>query len=53
MMSCGYIWTQLLSVFAMARQKEQFNVRRKLDVCLFGIHKYLSLIDFRTLGEYV
>ena len=53
MMSYGYIWTQLISVFAMAGQKIQFNVRRLLDVCVFGIHKYLSLIDFRTLSEYV
>ena len=47
------IWTQLQSVFAMARLKLQFNVRRSIAVCLFGIRKYLSLIDFRTLGEYV
>ena len=53
MMSYGYIWTQLISVFAMAKRKLQFNVRRLLDVCVFGIHKYLSLIDFRTLSEYV
>ena len=53
MMSCDYIWPKLLYVFAYAKQKKQFNVRKVLDVCLFDIHKYLSLIDFRTLGEYV
>ena len=53
MMSCDYIWTQLISVFAMAKRILQFNVRRLLDVCVFDIHKYLSLIDFRTLSEYV
>ena len=53
MMSCGFVWTQLIYVFVMAKQKLQFNVRKFLDVCLFDIHKYLSLIVFRTLGEYV
>mgnify|MGYP003295844220 CR=1 FL=1 len=53
MMSCDYIWTQLKDVFALAGQKIKIYVRKLLAVCLFGIHKYLSLIDFRTLSEYV
>ena len=53
MMSYDYIWTQPQYVFASARQTEKFNVRKAIDVCLFDIHKYLSLIGFRTLSEYV
>lgn len=53
MMSYDYIWTQPLYVFASAGKTLKIYVRKLLVVCLFGIHKYLSLIVFRTLGEYV
>jgi hypothetical protein len=50
MMSCsGYIWTILIFL----AEELQFNVRKILGVCVFGIHKYIHLVRIRTLGEYV
>ena len=50
MMSCnGNIWTMLVFL----AEELQFNVRRFLGVCIFDIHKYIHLVNIRTLGEYV
>lgn len=43
-------WTMI--VFLAGRIK-QFNVRKFEGVCVFGIHKYIHLLNVRTLSEYV
>ena len=50
-MSYGKDFFRLIIV--ITKQQLQFNVRKLLSVYVFGIYKYLSLIGFRTLGEYV